>query len=111
MKPANEQIDQENGGLFMAISDISNSIYEFTQSNGPLATVDFVNSIEKILYQLDQLNAISAPYFELLDFPYRKKVEFIQKLLNTNGNKLKQTIKLLDDSDLVTIIQNLNLHF
>jgi hypothetical protein len=32
--------------LFIAISDVSESIYEFTQSNAPIDTVNFVNAIE-----------------------------------------------------------------
>ncbi|KAI6182274.1 hypothetical protein M3Y97_00362400 [Aphelenchoides bicaudatus] len=104
--PLRSEFEQEQDPLFMAISDVSDSIYEFTTRSGVLSNADFVNAIEKILYQLDQLNNVSAPHFQLLENPYRKKVEFAQKLLNTNANNLRQTIRNAMDIEPLTVESN-----
>lgn len=60
--------------------------------------------LQKILFQLDQLNRICAPHLISIEDVHKDQVEFAQRQLTDEGIKLREAMdEVLEEKEPVTI--------
>ncbi|KAI6229039.1 hypothetical protein M3Y99_01163000 [Aphelenchoides fujianensis] len=87
----NDPIHEAAGELLHATSEWSR---EFEKSKEK-----FTKDVEQVLFQLEQLLAVSLPHRELLDQPHKQRVVAVEGLLTADGNRLRATLTRILDSN------------